>query len=223
MMITILCLLLSAGMLFGTVLFRERVDAETAPANEVVFIAIDKIDSVQIAASNGTTAFGVILPGTVLGKITASGKYRPVAKQFAAATGSLNTVTMESVKGFFVGDIVTIYDASDPGSSVTGRTITAINTATPSLTFSGGAFTFAAGDYIYVEDGSATARGYARSGINTIEGVLPTGVIDSADQGVSLVYEGVVDEDKADAIIKHNSLIKTDLQTVANGVWIIFK
>lgn len=223
MMITILCLLLSAGMLFGTVLFRERVDAETAPANEVVFIAIDKIESVQVAASNGTTAFGPILPGTVLGEITASGKYRPCGKQIVNTTGSQTVVTMQSVAGFFVGDTITGYDVSGSTTLFTGRTITAINTATPSITVSGGAITYEAGDYIYVEDGSGKARGYARSGVNTIEGVLPTGAIDSADQGVSLVYVGVVDEDKADAIIKHNTYIKTDLQTMSNGVQIIFK
>jgi hypothetical protein len=44
-----------------------------------------------------------------------------------------------------------------------------------------------------------------------------------ADQPGLLVYGADIDEDKADAIVKHNTYIKTDLQTVANGCWIIFR
>lgn len=223
MTITLLLILAGAAMLFGTVLYRQPVTPSTAEANEVVFIAIDKTESIQILKSNGTTAFGSILPGTVLGKITATGKYRPVGKQVVGATGSLQTVTMASVKGFFVGDTITGYDVSGSTTLFTGRTITAINTSTPSITVSGGAITYDTGDYIYVEDGSATARGYLQSGVNTIEGVLADGTIDSADQGGALVYEGVVDEDKADAVIKHNTYIKTDLQTPSNGCMILFR
>ncbi len=207
-------------MSFG---YDRQIEASSGNANEVCFIKVDAQESVQVLAGNGTTNFGRIAAGAALGKITATGKYRPVGKQVVGATGSLTTVTMASVKGFYVGDVVTAYDVSGVTTLATGRTITAINTATPSLTLSGGAITYDTGDYIYVEDGSATARGFNRDDIFTIDSLDENGAADAHDKGALLVYKGVVDEDKADAVIKLNSYIKTDLQTVGNGCFIVFR
>ncbi len=207
-------------MSFG---YDRQVEASSGNANEVCFIKVDAQESVQVLAGNGTTNFGRIAAGAALGKITATGKYRPVGKQVVGATGSLTTVTMASVKGFYVGDVVTAYDVSGVTTLATGRTITAINTATPSLTLSGGAITYDTGDYIYVEDGSATARGFNRDDIFTIDSLDNDGAADAHDKGALLVYKGVVDEDKADAVIKLNTYIKTDLQTVGNGCFIVFR
>lgn len=207
-------------MSFG---YDRQIEGSSGNANEVCFLVVEPTESVQVIQGNGTTNFGRIAAGTVLGKITASGKYRPVGKQVVGATGSLTTVTMASVAGFYVGDVVTAYDVSGVTTLATGRTVTAINTATPSLTISGGAITYDTGDYIYVEDGSGTARGYARNEVFTIDSLDNNGAADAHDKGVALVYRGVVDEDKVDAIIKHNTLIKTDLQTDSNGCNILFR
>ena len=207
-------------MSFG---YDRQIEASSGNANEVCFIKVDAQESVQVLAGNGTTNFGRIAAGAALGKITATGKYRPVGKQVVGATGSLTTVTMASVKGFYVGDVVTAYDVSGVTTLATTRTITAINTGTPSLTLSGAAITYDTGDYIYVEDGSATARGFNRADIFTIDSLDNDGAADAHDKGALLVYRGDVDEDKADAVIKLNSLIKTDLQTVSNGCFIVFK
>ena len=207
-------------MSFG---YDRQIEASSGNANEVCFIKVDAQESVQVLAGNGTTNFGRIAAGAALGKITATGKYRPVGKQVVGATGSLTTVTMASVAGFYVGDVVTAYDVSGATTLATTRTITAINTGTPSLTLSGAAITYDTGDYIYVEDGSATARGFNRADLFTIDSLDNNGQPDAHDKGALLVYEGAVDEDKADAVIKLNTYIKTDLQTVSNGCFIVFR
>lgn len=207
-------------MSFG---YDRQVEGSAGNTNEVVFIKIDAQESIQVLKGNGTTNFGRIAAGSAMGEITATGKFRPVGKQVVGATGSLTTVTMASVAGFFVGDTVTAYDVSGSAALATGRTVTAINTGTPSLTLSGNAITYDTGDYIYVEDGSATARGFLRDDVFTIDTLDETGQADAHDKGGLLVYQGVVDEDKADAVIKLNSYIKTDTQTIGNGCLIVYK
>jgi hypothetical protein len=207
-------------MSFG---YDRQVEGSAGNTNEVVFIKIDAQESIQVLKGNGTTNFGRIAAGAAMGEITATGKFRPVGKQIVGATGSLTTVTMASVAGFFVGDVVTAYDVSGSATLATGRTVTAINPATPSLTISGGAITYDTGDYIYVEDGSATARGFLRDDVFTIDTLDENGAADAHDKGGLLVYQGVVDEDKADAVIKLNTYIKTDTQTIGNGCLIVYK
>ena len=208
-------------MSFG---YDRQVEGSAGNTNEVVFIKIDAQESIQVLKGNGTTNFGRIAAGAAMGEITATGKFRPVGKQIVSGTpGSQTTVTMASVAGFFVGDTVTAYDVSGATTLATGRTVTAINTGTPSLTISGAAITYDTGDYIYVEDGSATARGFLRDDVFTIDTLDENGAADAHDKGGLLVYQGVVDEDKADAVIKLNSLIKTDTQTIGNGCLIVYK
>lgn len=208
-------------MSFG---YQRQVEGSAGNANEVVFVKVDAQRSVQILKGNSTTNFGRIAAGAALGKITATSKYRPCGKQIVSgAPGAQTTVTMGSVTGFYVGDVVTAWDLSGVVALATGRTITAINTGTPSLTISGGAITYDTGDYVFVEDGSSTARGFIRDDVFTIDSLDANGAAEAHDQGANLVFEGVVDEDKADAVIKLNSLIKTDTQTVANGCWIIYE
>lgn len=206
--------------------YNRLTEGSAGTGNEVVFVTVDKCESVQLASGNGTSNFNAIEGGTVIGKITASGKYRPVAKQVVnGAQSSVTVVEMQSVAGFAVGDTVTGYDVSGSTTLFTGRTVTAIDAAAspPTLTISSTAVTYEVGDYIYVQDGSATARGYLRAGVFTQVGVDADGDAVHTDQPGLLVYEAAVDEDKADAIIKHNTYIKTDLQTVSNGCFIIFR
>jgi hypothetical protein len=207
-------------MSFG---YDRQVEGSTGNANEVVFIKVDAQESIQILKGNGTTNFGRIAAGAAMGEITATGKFRPVGKQIVDDTGAQTTITMVSVDGFYVGDVVTAYDVSGSTTLATTRTVTGINTGTPSLTISGAAITYDTGDYIYVEDGSATARGFLRDDVFTIDTLDETGQADAHDKGGLLVYQGVVDEDKADAVIKLNSYIKTDTQTIGNGCLIVYK
>ena len=212
-------------MSFG---YQRLTEGSAGTANEVVFMNIDegRLESVQLASGNGTSNFNAILSGTVLGEITASGKYRPCGKQVVnGAYGPGVVLPMQSAQGFFVGDIVTIYDVSGSTTVATTRTITAINrtASPPTMTISGANVTVEAGDYVYVEDGSGTARGYLRAGVFTQVGIEADGDPIHTDQPGLLVYGADIDEDKADAIVKHNTYIKTDLQTVANGCWIIFR
>jgi len=208
--------------------YQRLTEGSAGTGNEVVFIHIEDgtVESVQLAAGNGTSNFNAIVSGTAIGKITASGKYRPVGKQVVDGTpGSQTTVNMASVDGFYVGDPISGYDVSGSTTLFTGRTITAIDAAAspPTITVSSTAVTYQAGDYIYVEDGSATARGYLRAGVFTQVVVDAEGDAVHTDQPGLLVSQATVDEDKADAIIKHNTYIKTDLQTVSNGGLIIFR
>lgn len=208
--------------------YQRLTEGSAGTANEVVFCAIDpgRVDSVQIASGNGTSNFNAVLSGTVIGKITASGKYRPCGKQIVnGAQSSVTVVEMASVDGFFVGDTINGYDVSGSTTLFTGRTITAIDAAAspPTITVSSTAVTYEAGDYIYVNDGSATARGYLRAGVFTQVGVDADGAAVHTDQPGLLVFGATIDEDKADAIITHNTHIKTDLQTVSNGCWIVFR
>ena len=58
---------------------------------------------------NGTTNFGIIEAGTVLGRITSGGKLRPVGKAVIGDTVSASTsVPVGSAKTLFVGDSVTV-------------------------------------------------------------------------------------------------------------------
>lgn len=210
--------------------YQRLTEGSAGTANEVVFCAIDpgRVDSVQVASGNGTSNFDAVLSGTVIGKITASGKYRPCGKQIVNdAQTSVNTLEMASVEGFFVGDTVAIYDVSGGGilSGASNRNITAIDAAAspPTITIDGSAVTTGVGDYVYVNDGSGTARGYLRAGVFTQIGVDADGAAVHTDQPGLLVFGATVDEDKAGAIITHNTHIKTDLQTVSNGCWIVFR
>lgn len=208
--------------------YQRLTEGSAGTANEVVFLAIDpgRVDSVQLASGNGTSYFEAILSGTALGKITASGKYRPCGKQIVnGAYGPGVVLPMQSVKGFFIGDVVTIYDVSGATTVATTRTITDIDPTAnpPTITISGANVSVEVGDYVYVEDGSGTARGYLRAGVFTQVGVEADGDPIHTDQPGLLVFGATIDEDKADAVIKHNTYIKTDLQTVSNGCWIVYR
>lgn len=62
-----------------------------------------------IVKSNGTTNFGLVAAGMVLGKITSSGKLRPVGKDVTAdATSADTTLTLTSGQTFYVGDSVKV-------------------------------------------------------------------------------------------------------------------
>ena len=207
--------------------YSRTTEGSAGHANEVVFRSITTAPTSQIIAhSNGTTGFDALRTGTVLGKITATAKFRPCAKQIVSGTpGSVTVVAMGSVNGFYVGDVVTAWDISGAVALATGRTVTAVDrvASPPTLTISAGAITYAAGDYIFVEDGSGTAVGLLRAGVAFVDGTDALGAVRRADQGGLNVFDAVVDEVEAARFTTLNTYIKADLINALNGCTIIFK
>lgn len=200
------------------------INASNQIKNFKGFILKDGQDSINIAASNGTTGFGPIPGGTYMGKITATGAYRPCGKQIVDGAGSTTTPTFFETKGFYVGDVVSGRDVSGGSDLFTGRTITAINRTTKVITISGAAVAWDTGDYLYVEDGSATARGVlAEDGADTYKGRDINGDERFGTTGGTMVYRGVMDETITNANQVLNTHIKTDLQTESNGCHILFR
>lgn len=209
----------------GQPFFVNTVAASSATPNPTWLLECRSTPlEVAVIKSNGTTVFGVIKSGVPLGKITASGKYRPCGKQLVnGAQVAVTTIAMLKTDGFFVGDVVTVWDTSGAVALATTRTITAIVAGT-SVTISGAAVTVDPGDYVFVEDGSGTARGFLRDGVSTAEQISVTdGSVISADQSGLLVRDAVVDEDQTPFGTALNALIKTDLQTNSNNVDILFQ
>lgn len=214
------------GLSFKTILL-----ASAARAPFTGFLLKDGQESITVAKSNGAGTpvyFGAVEGGTVMGKITATGKYRPCAKQLVnGAYGPGVVLPMQSVDNFEVGDVVTVFDESVPGTPhATGRAIVAIDRTAnpPTITLATGNVTVAAGDYVFVEDGSGTARGILDSdGVSTLAGQDANGLARYEDADGILVFRGVVDETKVDAVNNLNDLIKADLVNQANGADITFR
>lgn len=188
--------------------------------------------AILVADENNSTAgevFGAIPGGTVLGKITAGGAYRPCAKQIVDdAQTDVNEIEMQSVKHFKLGDTVAIYDVSAGGilSGASNRNITAIDDTSdpPTLTIDGAPVTVAVGDYVYANDGSGTAAGIIdEQGASTFAGLDINGLPRYEQAGAVLVFEGVVDEDKLDALNDLNTHIKADLINPLIGCNITFR
>lgn len=95
---------------------------------------------------------GVVVKGTVLGKITSGGKFGPYAVTTVATGGSSGdtTVIVTDASLFIVGDSVKIGTES-------AKTITAINYGTNTITVSALTATQAAGVAVAIQDGRQTA------------------------------------------------------------------
>lgn len=205
------------------------INADNAIKNFKGFVLKDGQDSIDIAAGNGATGgnFGPIPGGTYMGKAssgTISGQWRPVGKQLVADAYTGVSPVMANTRGFYVGDVVTAYDVSGSTNLYTGRTITAIDRTTGAMTISGASQAYEVGDYIYVEDGSATARGVLdEAGADTYRGRDINGDQRFATTGGTMVYRGVMDETITNANQTLNALIKADLQNKANGCDILFR
>lgn len=192
------------------------IDASDQVKNFRGFTMKDGEKSILVAAGNGAAGgdFGAIPAGTYMGEITASGKYRPCGKQVVDGAQTTATPLVQTTKGFYVGDIVTAWDVSGAVALYTGRTITAINRATRVLTISGAAQAYAAEDYIFVEDGSGSARGLVdEMGADTFDGREADGDIRYSNTGGTLVHRGVLDETATNANHTLNDFIKADLNS----------
>ncbi len=111
--------------------------------------------SVLLAANQGD-----LLAGTVLGKITASGKYAPVRRTTLSAdvAAGQTDLSVADPDKFLVGQVVSIQEAD--GSEVENLgAITAVNAAQGVISVTTGLTAAkSTGAYIYVNDGSETAR-----------------------------------------------------------------
>ena len=149
---------------------------------------------VTVAKDNGTTAFGALAAGTVMGIVTSSKKARPCARQAATNTGSSAVFEVEDARNFFVGDSV---DHKAAAGSVTtnGRTVSAVTKTVGvqnTITISGAAVTITAGDYLEVDDGSATAIGILEEPVNTMDmqQTQATGAVVNVDREAALGRTG---------------------------------
>jgi hypothetical protein len=172
-------------------------------ANESAFLAGDQyrawtvtLDAAKVTAD--TSADKKVKAGTVLGKITATGLYAPVKKSTTATTQSTGDSTVTAATGeasfFQVGDVISI-------GSITGKTITAINTTTNVITISStlGA-SVATGDVIKTADGLGTAVAVLFNSVNLKDG-------NSSEAGV---FEGAVYTAR---LTRYNASVWADLAT----------
>lgn len=175
--------------------------------------SIDYLLSAVLIQSNGQTGGEIrrVESGTPMGRITSGNKVRPamVAIIDGAQVG-VNEVTVQAgqTENFRVGDVVSVLNADGTTVVVSGRNVTVIDPATPSITLDGGTFTTEDLGSIQGEDGSQDAIGFILSAAQTADGIDEDGLQLFADQGVSLVVRGVVEEDQ---LTGSNSIIKADL------------
>lgn len=176
----------------------QDVDTAQIPKHPVLLRGFTK--SVTCAHDNGTTEFLKIDQGTVLGKITASGKYRPNGFTEVDAAAAVNTLTARSAAGgtaanFFVGDVVTIFDVSGDVALATGRNVTVVDKGTGDITFDGAAVTTEDGDQVYLEDGSEDPVGILiADGIVFADGLDGAGATVYNDEGGTLMTSGTANE-----------------------------
>lgn len=191
------------------VLNETVVDASSASAGTKWWHQIEDIESVVVVKDNGTTSFFKITGGTPLGKITASGKYRPCTKgTLTAGSAASTTVTLGAGVGLFrVGDVVDVIQASDGATLNDDITVNSIDTGAGTMVVSA-AVTAAIGDYIQGNDGSQTCVGILEESIQTADGTDADGVQLHYDQGARMVTRGVANESQ---LVAFNSVIKADL------------
>lgn len=157
-----------------------------------------------MAVSNGTTNFGRVVAGTVMGQVTATGEVRPCARTAATATATSATQTVADTSNFYVGDAIYI------GGSDSGETVASITNAT-TLVLSG-SVAVNDGDEISLGDGAQTAIGILSHDVTTwLPDVDGTGAAQHADQSCEVVTDGVVDESECTGLDSH---LKGDL----NGI-----
>lgn len=134
---------------------------------------------------------GALQPGTVLGKVTASGKLAPVARTTvsAAEAAGQTEISVTDASKISVGDTVKITQAED-GLASDSSTVNSVDTVNNTITIADlTTNAYAAGDLVRVVDGSETAVGillaYADSGTSADDR-------DYGDKGVAIVIAGNV-------------------------------
>ena len=174
---------------------------------------IDYLLSAVLIQSNGETGGEIrrVESGTPMGRITSGNKVRPaMVGVIDGAQVGVNEIVMAAgqTENFRVGDVVSLLEADGVTVTVSGRSITVITPATPSITIDGATVTTEDLGSLQGEDGSQDAFGFLLSAAQTADGIDEDGNQLFADQGVSLVVRGVVEEDQ---LTGSNTIIKADL------------
>ena len=190
----------------------EIVDPRTANFAKGWLRKIDYLLSAVLIQSNGQTGGEIrrVQSGTPMGRITSGKKVRPAMVGIIdGVQAGVNTVVMAAgqTENFRVGDVVSVLDV-DGSVVASGRNVTVITPATPSLTIDGAVVTTEDLGSIQGEDGSQDAIGFLLSAAQTAAGINEAGNQLFADQGALLVVRGVVEEDQ---LTGSNSIIKADL------------
>lgn len=155
-----------------------RVARNSMHASELILAA-------TLAAGNGTTGFGTLQPGTVLGAITSTKKLRPCAKQTISATAAGgNDASVADAGNFFAGDAVDIISKL----GVVGTLNLAVDTATIVLegrNRDGKAHAFV------LADPSAAGAALAKTETWSSAGILTTTIhLATTQHAASLVVDG---------------------------------
>lgn len=124
-----------------------------------------------------------IRPGTPMGRITASGLWRPCPRTTTTTTGTVTAAVLVDARAFKIGDVVSI-------GSDTGITITDINYATNTITIASTAI--ASGEAVVVADGSQTCRGILNEFIDLWDEMAQAYVDKTFSE---MVIAGYIDDD----------------------------
>ncbi len=119
-----------------------------------------KLDATYAYDGKNTSYEYEIRPGTPLGRITASGLWRPCPRTLVHTSGTVTALVVDDARAFRVGDVITV------GGDTT-ITVTAINYSTNTLTIT--STTVVAGEAVFCEDGSAVCRGILNENINLLD------------------------------------------------------
>jgi hypothetical protein len=108
-----------------------------------------------IRGIDGKNAFtDEIRAGWFMGRINTTGRWVPCKRTSVTPAGGATSsdVPVVNAAAFKIGDVISV-------GGDAGKTITAVNYATNTITVSGAAFTFANNEPVAAEDGSQTCRG----------------------------------------------------------------
>jgi hypothetical protein len=171
---------------------------------------------IVVAKDNGTTAFGRIVGGTVLGKITASGKYRPCFK--GTVNGNqpgVNEILLVAgqAANAYVGDAVKVIRPSTGATVYSGKALTVVNKTTHKVTIGGAAIDVLDGDLVMLEDGAQTAKRILDNTITTTYLNRATGELASEDVSPVKAWP-VADVKSTSYLVGWNAYVAADLPNI---------
>lgn len=149
--------------------------------SDLVLYGRGVIDATYAYDGKNTSYEQEIRPGTPMGRITASGLWRPCPRTLVNMTGATTTaLVVDDARAFKAGDVISV-------GSDTGITVTAIDYATNTLTIA--STTVADNEAVVVADGSQTCRGFLNENINLKD---PDGVARDKSFGQMIIF-GLLD------------------------------
>lgn len=172
-----------AGYQAGDTATPRQILFDTAHPAIVVQGVLDSSASIDGGNTNRTNR---IRAGWLLGQNSTTKKWTPLKRSAINGTaGSVQSFVVDNSYPFKVGDVITV-------GGDTGKTISAINYGTHTITVSDSAFTVADNDDVFAENGTQTARGILLSDEVWLVNEERTS---AADQSVNILIHGMVDSD----------------------------